>query len=91
MRLEARRIGVDLKGRPVLSGVDFSAQPAEVTAVIGPNGAGKSTLLRALAGLLPADMPAPCWPMDGVSASGSVAHWRARSPTFPRNAPSTGR
>ncbi len=52
MKLEARRLGVDLKGRPVLAGVDFSAQPAEVTAVIGPNGAGKSTLLRALAGLL---------------------------------------
>src|SRR5204862_4373232 len=51
MKLEARRLGVDLKGRPVLAGVDFSAQPAEVTAVIGPNGAGKSTLLRALAGL----------------------------------------
>ena len=52
MKLEARRLGVDLKGRPVLAGVDFSAQPAEVTAVIGPNGAGKSTLLRTLAGLL---------------------------------------
>jgi len=52
MRLEARRLDVDLKGRPVLAGVDFAAQPAEVTAIIGPNGAGKSTLLRALAGLL---------------------------------------
>jgi iron complex transport system ATP-binding protein len=52
MRLEARGLAVNLKSRPVLSGVDFSAQPAEVTAIIGPNGAGKSTLLRALAGLL---------------------------------------
>ena len=52
MKVEARRLGVDLKGRPVLSGVDFAAQPAEVTAIIGPNGAGKSTLLRALGGLL---------------------------------------
>jgi iron complex transport system ATP-binding protein len=52
MRIETRGLAVELKGRPVLSGVDFAAQPAEVTAIIGPNGAGKSTLLRALAGLL---------------------------------------
>jgi iron complex transport system ATP-binding protein len=52
MRLEARGLAVNLKSRAVLSGLDFSAQPAEVTAIIGPNGAGKSTLLRALAGLL---------------------------------------
>jgi iron complex transport system ATP-binding protein len=52
VRIEARGLAVNLKSRAVLSGVDFSAQPAEVTAIIGPNGAGKSTLLRALAGLL---------------------------------------
>lgn len=52
MKVEARGLRVDLKGRPVLNNVDFVAQPAEVTAIIGPNGAGKSTLLRALGGLL---------------------------------------
>ncbi|MGV9790766.1 ABC transporter ATP-binding protein [Streptomyces sp. NPDC003435] len=40
-------------GRPVLSGVDFSAAPGAATAVIGPSGSGKTTLLRVLAGLHP--------------------------------------
>jgi iron complex transport system ATP-binding protein len=68
MRLEARGLAVNLKGRAVLSGVDFSAQPAEVTAIIGPNGAGKSTLLRALAGLLApvaGTVHADARPLDG--------------------------
>lgn len=38
-------------GRPVLSGVSFSALPGSITALTGPNGAGKSTLLALLMGL----------------------------------------
>jgi len=38
-------------GRPVLSGVSFSAPPGSITALTGPNGAGKSTLLALLMGL----------------------------------------
>ena len=53
MRVEAQGLRVALGSREVLSGLDFSAHPGEVTAVIGPNGAGKTTLLRAVAGLLP--------------------------------------
>jgi subfamily B ATP-binding cassette protein MsbA len=37
-----------LPGRPVLSGVSFSAPPGSITALTGPNGAGKSTLLSLL-------------------------------------------
>jgi iron complex transport system ATP-binding protein len=73
MRLEARSIGVRLKGREVLRGLDFSAEPGRLTAVIGRNGAGKSTLLRVLAGLLAADGGAAL--IDGTA----IAAWpRAR-------------
>lgn len=49
-RLSARR-GV----RAVLTGVSFTARPAEILGVIGPNGAGKTTLFECVAGVLPFD------------------------------------
>lgn len=37
---------------PVLRGLDFVAEPGEITLILGPNGAGKSTLLKSLAGFI---------------------------------------
>ncbi|WP_211222209.1 ABC transporter ATP-binding protein [Nocardioides halotolerans] len=37
---------------PVLAGVSFEVQPAEVVCVLGPNGAGKTTLFKSICGLL---------------------------------------
>ena len=50
LTIENLSAGYDRK--PVLSDVNFSAEPGETVCVIGPNGAGKSTLLLAAAGLL---------------------------------------
>ncbi|MGR3460363.1 MAG: heme ABC transporter ATP-binding protein [Roseovarius sp.] len=50
MTLRADGIGVTFARTRVLSGVDFEAQPGQVTAIVGPNGSGKTTLLRALTG-----------------------------------------
>jgi iron complex transport system ATP-binding protein len=44
---------VTLKSRAVLRGLDFAAEPGQLTAIIGRNGAGKTTLLKVLAGLIP--------------------------------------
>lgn len=50
--LEARDLGLERGGRPVVSGLTAALRPGEITAIVGPNGAGKSSLLLALAGLL---------------------------------------
>ena len=41
-------------GKDVLSGIDLTLSPGELTILVGPNGCGKSTLLKTLCGLLPA-------------------------------------
>ncbi len=48
--IETRALCVSLSGKPILHGVDFTAEAGAVTAVVGPNGSGKTTLLRALSG-----------------------------------------
>jgi iron complex transport system ATP-binding protein len=53
--IEAKKIEVTRKERPILGGVDFRATPGKVTAILGANGAGKSTLLRVLSGDLKPD------------------------------------
>jgi iron complex transport system ATP-binding protein len=72
MSVEARDLRVALKGRPVLRGLDFTAEPGRLTAVIGRNGAGKTTLLKALAGLVAPDAGAAL--LDGSD----IARWERR-------------
>ena len=63
-RSDARSQGSELKcrienlsvargGRPVLSGVNLSLSPGEVTALEGALGSGKTSLIRAIARLIP--------------------------------------
>ncbi len=56
LRFEAATLGYP--GRPVLTGVDFSAERGSFVGIFGPNGAGKTTILRTVLGLLS--------PLEGV-------------------------
>ncbi|WP_280467266.1 ATP-binding cassette domain-containing protein [Nocardia cyriacigeorgica] len=47
----ARGIGASIKGKQVLSGIDFALARGSALAVVGASGAGKTTLARVLAGL----------------------------------------
>ena len=44
---------MDIKGQPILKGVDFSVKGGELMGLLGPSGCGKSTLLKVVAGILP--------------------------------------
>lgn len=48
--LTAENIHVSLGHKPVLRGIDLTAESGRMTIVIGPNGSGKTTLMRALSG-----------------------------------------
>jgi polar amino acid transport system ATP-binding protein len=51
--LEVTSLEVRRSGRPIVSGISFSASRGEVVALMGASGAGKTTILRAIAGLDP--------------------------------------
>lgn len=53
--LEARGIGFNYVGKPVLAGIDLVVRPREIVCLLGASGCGKSTLLKVLAGLNNAD------------------------------------
>lgn len=48
--MKAENLSVRIGNKVILKGVDFEAEPGQVTAIIGPNGSGKSTLLKAISG-----------------------------------------
>lgn len=51
--IDAHDVSVAIGKKTIVSAVDFTARPGDVTAIVGPNGSGKTTLLRALSGDLP--------------------------------------
>jgi macrolide transport system ATP-binding/permease protein len=53
VQLVLRDVAVGYAGRPVLSGVTFTATAGVRLGLVGENGTGKTTLLRAVAGHLP--------------------------------------
>jgi iron complex transport system ATP-binding protein len=44
-------VGVQVRGKSLIEGVNLEVEPGEFVALLGPNGAGKTTLLRVLLGL----------------------------------------
>lgn len=53
--LEASNLQKSFGGRPVVRGVSFSIQPAEIVGLLGRNGAGKTTSFRMSIGMIEAD------------------------------------
>ena len=48
--LEIKNLSVEIKGQPILDGLDLTVNTGEVAAIMGPNGSGKSTLSYVIAG-----------------------------------------
>jgi Fe-S cluster assembly ATP-binding protein len=48
--LEVKDLSVEIKGMPILDGLNLSVKTGEVAAIMGPNGSGKSTLSYVIAG-----------------------------------------
>ncbi|MEP4980544.1 heme ABC transporter ATP-binding protein [Ascidiaceihabitans sp.] len=51
--LTAKNLCVQYGAKTIIQNLNFTAQPAEITAIVGPNGSGKTTLLRALTAEVP--------------------------------------
>src|SRR4051794_8002454 len=52
--LEVKGLEVHRAGFPIVTGIDLTVAPGQITVLLGPNGAGKTTLLEALSGRIPA-------------------------------------
>jgi ABC transport system ATP-binding/permease protein len=51
LRLDARDVSVEVKGKVILAPTSLAIEPGEFVAFIGESGSGKTTLMRALAGV----------------------------------------
>lgn len=78
--IELKNLSVGYPGRQVLTGVDLTFAPGEVTVLLGPNGSGKTTLMRTILGLQP--MLSGTILVDGVSADALSLKERARKMSY---------
>ena len=72
----------NVRGAPILRGVDLVVRSGEVHAVMGPNGSGKSTLAHVLMGKPGYEVTAGSITLDGVDLVGLAPWQRARAGLF---------
>ena len=72
----------NVRGTPILRGVDLVVRSGEVHAVMGPNGSGKSTLAHVLMGKPGYEVTAGSITLDGIDLVGLAAWQRARAGLF---------
>ena len=72
----------NVRGTPILRGVDLVVRSGEVHAVMGPNGSGKSTLAHVLMGKPGYEVTAGTITLDGVDLVGLAPWQRARAGLF---------
>lgn len=48
--IEARGVSVSIGRKAIISDVDITVKPGELSAIVGPNGSGKTTFVKALSG-----------------------------------------
>ena len=53
--LKAEKIGVNISGKKIITGVGFSVQEKEIVTIVGDKDSGKSVFAKAIMGLLPYD------------------------------------
>ncbi|MDP3196776.1 MAG: ABC transporter ATP-binding protein [Tabrizicola sp.] len=72
MALEVQGLTAGYGPVTVLRGVDFRAEPGQISCLMGRNGVGKSTFLKVLMGLLP--VASGTFALDGTPLHGLPAH-----------------
>src|SRR5690606_6848736 len=50
MSIEARSVGVSIRGKTIVQDVSLCVEPGQFVAIVGANGAGKSTFINVMSG-----------------------------------------
>ncbi len=80
--LVIKNLHVNVEGREILKGVNFTVKPGEVHAIMGPNGSGKSTLAYTLMGHPGYEVTQGEIVVDGVEVLGLDPNERAKAGLF---------
>ncbi len=80
--LEIRNLSVEIKGKPILEGLDLTVKTGEVAAIMGPNGSGKSTLSYVIAGKPDYEVTSGEILLDGENVLGLAPDARAALGVF---------